>query len=57
MIILISIPLGILCLMIAFLCFRHQHGKHALVFGLAGLGAIGTGVVCTWLSMLLASKL
>ena len=57
MIILISIPLGILCMIIAFICLQNQHRKHALVFCLAGIGAIGTGVICTWLSMLLASKL
>jgi hypothetical protein len=57
MIILISIPLGVLCMIIAFICLQNQHRMHALVFCLAGIGAIGTGVICTWLSMLLASKL
>ncbi len=56
MIIVLSIPLGLLFLVIGALCLRHRHQKHAIVFGLLALLALATGLGSAWFSYLLATK-
>ena len=56
MIIILSIPLGLLFLALGLLCLRHRHQKHAAVFGLLALLALATGIGSAWFSYLLAAK-
>jgi hypothetical protein len=57
MVIILSIPLGILFLAIGVLCVRSQYQAHALIFGLLGMLALFTGIGSAWSSYLLASKI
>ncbi|MDO3378876.1 hypothetical protein [Geoalkalibacter halelectricus] len=57
MIILLSIPFGILFAVLALLCYRHRHPKHAAVFGLLACLALATGAVSAWASYWLAGAL
>ena len=56
-VIILSIPLGILFLTIGVLCVRSQYQAHALIFGLLGMLALFTGIGSAWFSYLLASKI
>lgn len=57
MVIILSIPLGILFLLLGVLCLRSQYQVHALVFGLLAMLALFTGIGSAWFSYLLASKI
>ncbi|SDM34126.1 hypothetical protein SAMN05660860_02351 [Geoalkalibacter ferrihydriticus] len=57
MIILLSIPFGLLFAALALLCYRHRQPKHALIFALLSCLALATGFISAWASYWLAAAL
>ena len=45
MMILLAVPIGILCLLIAFVCYRADCRKQTLIFTLLGITALGAAAL------------
>lgn len=45
MMIILAIPFGVLCLLIAFVCYRAKCLKQTLVFSLLGVSALGAAAL------------
>ena len=45
MMIILAIPFGVLCLLIAFVCYRAECFKQTLVFSLLGVSALGAAAL------------
>ncbi len=54
MILLLLIPLGLLCLTLAFLCWRVKKKTHALALTLVGAGSLSiAGIIAYWSHVLI----
>jgi len=45
MMILLAVPFGVLCLLIAFVCYRAECMKQTLIFTLLGITALGSAAL------------
>lgn len=57
MIIILCIPLGLLCLLVAVLCVRARRRKHALVCTLIGLFFLGAAALMAHWTQVLAEEI
>lgn len=57
MILFFVIPIGILCLIVAWLCLRGNHRKQALTFSLIGLSSLGVAVLLIYWTQILIQQL
>ncbi|BCR06020.1 hypothetical protein DESUT3_30890 [Desulfuromonas versatilis] len=57
MIIILSIPAGLLCLLLATLCLRVNRKKHALTLSLLGLSFLGLAAAMIYWSNLLIEQI
>lgn len=57
MLALFSVPLGILCLILAVLCLRARKMPHALACALAGLVLIGAAVLLSYGASVLINEI
>ncbi len=57
MMIILAIPLGLLCLLIAFLCYRANGKKQALTFSLIGISSLVFAALMLYWTHLLIEEL
>ncbi len=57
MVILLAIPLGILCLIIGWVCFRGEHTKQAVFFSILGASALAFAALMSLATHLLVKQI